>query len=90
MSLEKTKTQRQSVFGKDTLRLFPIWAKFYFLLVVVSLEKTLYAYFLFGPSRLLVVVALFDEKLQKEPKKGCSALVWLDKRKVPGSYERML
>ena len=26
--------------------------------------------------------------LQTKPKKGCSALLWLDRRRVPGSYQR--
>ena len=28
--------------------------------------------------------------LQKEPKKRCSALVWLDGRGVPGSFDRIV
>ena len=39
------------------------------------------------PSSLPVMVAQLDKRLQKKTKK-CFTLVWLDRRRVPGSYER--
>ena len=35
-------------------------------------------------------MASLTKDLQREPKKGCSALVWLDRRKVSDSYERTI
>ena len=54
------------------------------------LGKTLYAYFPLGPSNLPVVVAQPDKSLATKTQKKCSALVWLDRRKVPGSYEQTI
>ena len=61
---------------KDTLRIFPIWN--------CVLGKTLYAYF---PRQ--VVYPLWIQPDVRLAKK-CSALVWLDKRSVPGSYVRKI
>ena len=41
-----------------------------------------------GPSNPPVVVVQPDKRLANRTKKRCSALVWLDRRRVPDSYER--
>ena len=58
--------------------------------VVLSLGKTLFANFLVEQSNLPVLVAPPDKRLaNRAPTKGCSALVWSDRRRVLGSYERI-
>ena len=56
----------------------------------MSLRNTLYAYFLLEPSSLLVVVAQSEDTLANRTQKRYSALVWLDRRRVPGSYEQTI
>ena len=50
--------------------------------------KNIYAYFPLGSSSLPVVVTQPDERLANRIQKKCSALVWLDRRRVPGLFER--
>ena len=51
------------------------------------LGKTLYAYFPLGPRPLWWPSLRKD--LQTEPKKECSALVWLYRRRAPALHERI-
>ena len=56
----------------------------------MSLGKTLYDYFSLGPSSLPIVVAQPGKRLRnKTQKNALRALVWLDRRRVPGSYEQL-
>ena len=48
------------------------------------------AYFPLVPSILPGVVAQLDERLANRTQKGCSALVWSDRRRVPGSFARVI
>ena len=56
--------------------------------VLVSLGKTLLLMFHRAKQSTRYGGPAWQETCKQNPKKGCSALLWLDRRRMPGSYKR--